>query len=313
MGLVWFGSLAGQRVVAESVVHAVAIEASSPTSDAGTPAVHAVSYTTGSRGSKLKWVPHRAPVKKQPVHVANRIVSHQVTVPDRSEAGGSDPFQDPFGDSRPKPQPAPPMQIFNGDQRQAETAQPAPRDTSTEEAPETQGQEESAGPAGQGAIPLLDEFTMAPQREADGCPSPEELKPISDITDDITAEEGEFPRECPLADDPFMPRAWAPTTFAWKASGLCHKPLYFEDVQLERYGHSWGPYVQPVVSGGHFFLTVPALPYFMTLCPPYECVYTLGYYRPGNCAPHMLDPLPLSVRSGVVEAAAWTGAVFLIP
>ena len=31
-------------------------------------------------------------------------------------------------------------------------------------------------------------------------------------------------------------------------------------------------------------------------------MYTLGYYRPGSCAPYMLDPLPISVRAGLMEA-----------
>jgi hypothetical protein len=111
----------------------------------------------------------------------------------------------------------------------------------------------------------------------------------------------------------FEPRAWAPITFTWKASGLCHKPVYFEDVHLERYGHSWGCVPQPILSAAHFFLNVPVLPYAMGLCPPKECVYTLGYYRPGNCAPYMLDPLPLSVRAGLFQAGAWVGGVFAIP
>jgi hypothetical protein len=102
-------------------------------------------------------------------------------------------------------------------------------------------------------------------------------------------------------------------TYTWKASGLCHKPLYFEEVALERYGHSAGPYLQPVASAAHFFLIVPALPYFMGVYPPNECIYTLGYYRPGSCAPYILDPFPLSVRGGLAEAAVWTGMVFLIP
>lgn len=276
--------------------------------------IQTVSYTTGAQGAQLKWLPYRTPAKTGPVHVATRIAAYQVVPPARGgSAGTSDPFQDPFGDANQKPQPAPPMQIFNGDQGQQGGAAPALPDLSQEVPDEPDQAAESSAPDRPGRIPLLDEFTMAPQGLPDDCPSADELKPINEITDNITAEDGEFPKECPLADDPFMPRAWAPTTFAWKASGLCHKPLYFEDVHLERYGHSWGPYVQPVISGGHFFLTIPALPYFMTLYPPYECMYTLGYYRPGSCAPYMLDPLPVSVRAGLVQAAAWTGAVFLIP
>ena len=120
-------------------------------------------------------------------------------------------------------------------------------------------------------------------------------------------------KECTLGDKVFQTRAWLPTTFTWKASGLCHKPLYFEDVHLERYGHSWGPLAQPVLSGAHFFLTFPILPYKMGLYPPRECIYTLGYYRPGSCAPYMLDPLPISVRAALFEAGAWVGGVYLIP
>ena len=47
--------------------------------------------------------------------------------------------------------------------------------------------------------------------------------------------------------------------------------------------------------------------------PPGECIYTLGYYRPGSCAPYMLDPFPLSVRGALFEGAVATGLVFILP
>jgi len=164
--------------------------------------------------------------------------------------------------------------------------------------------------------------SISPEATLEECPSPgdeEFFTPIRKLTVDtkpkLTREgrEQELPPECPLRGGEFLPRQWCQTTFTWKASGLCHKPLYFEDVHLERYGHSWGPYLQPIISGGHFFLTVPILPYKMGLYPPEECIYTLGYYRPGSCAPYLLDPLPLSVRAGLAEAGAWVGGVYLIP
>jgi len=124
----------------------------------------------------------------------------------------------------------------------------------------------------------------------------------------------DFPCDCRLGRDydapKFAGRNFAPTLFTWKASGTCHKPLYFEDVALERYGHSWNPVVEPFVSAGHFFVSVPLLPYNMGLRPPNECVYTLGYYRPGNCAPYMFDPIPLSVRAAATQAVAITGFAF---
>ncbi len=129
---------------------------------------------------------------------------------------------------------------------------------------------------------------------------------------DKPAIEGrDYPCECALGlRTTFQGRHWAPVTFTWKASAQCHKPLYFEDVQLERYGHSWNPVVQPFMSAGHFFVSVPLLPYKMGLTPPCECMYTLGYYRPGDCAPYMIEPIPLSLRAGAFQALGATGFAF---
>jgi hypothetical protein len=110
----------------------------------------------------------------------------------------------------------------------------------------------------------------------------------------------------------FVPRHWPGMVYTWKASGLCHKPLYFEDVPLERYGHTWG-YLQPVMSGVHFFGTLPVLPYKMGVEMPWECIYALGYYEPGSCAPYMIYPVPLNLRGALLEAGAWTGGIYLIP
>ena len=146
------------------------------------------------------------------------------------------------------------------------------------------------------------------------CRKPEEiLKRIRDITSDISADAGDFPPECPLGDSPFEPRMWAMTSIHWKASGLCHKPLYFEQVGVERYGHSLGPILQPIWSGVDFYGRIFLLPYEMGIEPPWECVYALGYYRPGSCAPKMIFPFPVSIRGGLLEAGAVLGAVYLLP
>ncbi|MFM8434973.1 MAG: hypothetical protein ACKOBP_06455, partial [Planctomycetia bacterium] len=72
----------------------------------------------------------------------------------------------------------------------------------------------------------------------------------------------DFPCECRLEGEEFRPRKFACTTFTWKAAGYCHKPLYFEHWTLERYGHSHG-WADPIISGAHFFATLPVLPYKM--------------------------------------------------
>jgi hypothetical protein len=146
------------------------------------------------------------------------------------------------------------------------------------------------------------------------CMSVKDLKPITKIGTDITAVQGEVPKDCPWGnEDKFDARSWPSLTFTWTASALCHKPLYFEDVKLERYGHMWGPWLQPIISHARFFALVPALPYSMGLETPNECMYALGYYRPGSCAPYYLDPIPLSVRATAFEGAAITGGILIFP
>lgn len=136
-----------------------------------------------------------------------------------------------------------------------------------------------------------------------------------DLTINVTGVEGEdYPYVCSVDDGSLAaPRCWAEVTYMWKASALCHKPLYFEDVHLERYGHSWGPYVQPLVSGAHFFGTLPVLPYKMGLKTPNECVYTLGHYRPGDCAPYLIDPVPFTWRAAWFQAGGVLGVAAFLP
>lgn len=136
-----------------------------------------------------------------------------------------------------------------------------------------------------------------------------------DLSIRIDGAEGEaYPYVCSLDDGSvFTPRCWCEITYMWKASGLCHKPLYFEDVHLERYGHSWGPFAQPLLSGAHFFTTLPILPYKMGLKTPNECVYTLGHYRPGECAPYLIDPIPFTWRAAIFQAGATVGVASILP
>jgi hypothetical protein len=131
----------------------------------------------------------------------------------------------------------------------------------------------------------------------------------------IEGVEGEdFPCDCKLGGNVEAPvfagRNFSRTCFSWTATGACHKPLYFEDVQLERYGHSWNPVLQPFMSAGHFFVSVPLLPYKMGLNPPNECMYSLGYYRPGSCAPYLIEPIPFSLRAAIYQGLSATAFGF---
>ncbi len=284
---------------------------------------------------------------------ASLAVALEAPIVETDSAPVDDPMQDPFGDSSPSnvptlPQPptppSPSQTLSQGNRPGPLEVLPAPPPLMSQTPPPQRGpvtteilsQNTSQGelskpsedsqakktpqellegipPAPVDTRPMEEQLAQTPPMTPDECPPFGRMRKISEITNDISASPGKFPTECPLQEGEFMPRQWEPVVFTWKASGLCHKPLYFEHVAMERYGHNLGPILQYAEAGTHFFLTIPILPYKMGLNPPDECIYPLGYYRPGSCAPWILDPIPLSVRAGLAEAGVWTGMVFLIP
>ncbi len=99
----------------------------------------------------------------------------------------------------------------------------------------------------------------------------------------------------------------------WAAPNTYSNPRYFEDRMLERHGHERFGCAQPLASGVRFFATVPMLPYLMAIQNPCECEYTLGYYRPGSCAPLMYQRPPWDRRAIIVESAAVATGMIAIP
>ena len=109
-----------------------------------------------------------------------------------------------------------------------------------------------------------------------------------------------------------MNRDWAQSVETWEAPALCHRPLYFEDEALERYGRSFG-IAQPAVSAAHFAGRIVMWPYLAGAFPPHECIYTLGRGRPGTYTPYGLYRPPVSVRGATYEAGAVLGLAYLVP
>ena len=147
------------------------------------------------------------------------------------------------------------------------------------------------------------------------------LRSIRQLSVDISPVSGDLPGDPAAArfaaaglvhHVPGTNRPWPLYCYGWEAPSVCHQPLYFEQVNLERYGYSCGV-AQPLVSAAHFFGTIPALPYLMAAEPCRQCVYTLGHYRPGTCAPFHLYYPPLSLRGAAAEAGVVTGLFFAIP
>ena len=108
-------------------------------------------------------------------------------------------------------------------------------------------------------------------------------------------------------------QCWPMFCYQWDATCFCHQPLYFEEINLERYGYQCDCCLQPAASAFHFFGTIPVLPYCMVAECPGDCVYTLGHYRPGDCNPWRwhwpsCDPLAAAAYGGF-----WVGMIAAFP
>lgn len=134
------------------------------------------------------------------------------------------------------------------------------------------------------------ERTQTPEKFDD----PDEgLRPIREVSASIRPSAGDEPADyaaARFAGEPTvyhalgMTRPWSPITYGWDAPATYYKPVYFEDINLERYGIHYG-LGSPFISFGKFFATFPFLPCKMLLQPPCECHYTMGLERPNNCVP----------------------------
>ena len=145
--------------------------------------------------------------------------------------------------------------------------------------------------------------------------------PLSVLSVSIALPTGKLPTnaaaECAAqtapTSDARLAGAWAGSEHHWSATCSRHRPLYFEEINAERYGYTVSYALQPLISGAHFFATIPALPYKMAIDPPRDCIYTLGHYRPGSCAPRRPNHLPWQPSAGVVEAGFIAGMILLVP
>jgi hypothetical protein len=148
-----------------------------------------------------------------------------------------------------------------------------------------------------------------------------DLKPIETLSARTKPEAGELPtnfaaarfaREGAVAHRMGTSRSHAETVMTWEAPAVCHRPLYFEDINLERHGYKV-PLIQPAISAAHFFGRVPLLPYMMVTEGHRNCQYTLGHYRPGDYAPYSLYVPRLRLDASAAEVALAAGLIFAFP
>jgi hypothetical protein len=172
-----------------------------------------------------------------------------------------------------------------------------------------------------GEIPPVPADRMNGTSAAD-CPPPDsaqsQFRALSEIPVGMQLEGKVLPPDCSqnvfYGTQVSAPLRDTLVNFQWAPANFFHRPLYFEDVPLERYGQSVCPHWQPVISGGRFFLTLPILPYKIGADHPHECVTILGYRRPGICAPCVMQvPPPLEWDAALLQAGTAVGLVFLLP
>jgi hypothetical protein len=143
---------------------------------------------------------------------------------------------------------------------------------------------------------------------------------LVDVPLDIRPSEGELPEDWaaakvvgePTIDETLPSQEPADVFCSYTPWTICYRPLYFEDIRLERYGHDVGC-LQTGLSGVRFFSQIAALPYKITVHPPRSCQCSNGFGRPGDC------PLPgyghreFRWDASLVEAAAVAGVVYILP
>jgi len=108
-------------------------------------------------------------------------------------------------------------------------------------------------------------------------------------------------------------RHFALIDYRWIPTNLHHKPLYFEDVALERYGQQYPYGIQPFVSIAKFGVQGIGLPYQMAIDPICRDIYDLGYYRPGDNAPELIYQVPFNLQAAAAAGGVYTGLIFLFP
>ncbi len=166
---------------------------------------------------------------------------------------------------------------------------------------------------------LLTDGEIAEAEEIEAIES--DLKPIQSVLAETKPEAGELPKN--YAARRFAQagevthrmghsRAQTESQLMWEAPAVAHRPLYFEDINLERHGYKI-PIVQPAVSAAHFFGRVPLLPYLAASERHRKPQYTLGHYRPGDYAPYSLYVPRLKLDGSIAEAVFMTGIMFAFP
>lgn len=156
---------------------------------------------------------------------------------------------------------------------------------------------------------------------ADDISDPDALtRRVGDVQVDIRPPKGELPTDlaaAALSRDARAELAKGPCgreemVVGWTPWTLCYRPLYLEDIPLERYGSSAGC-LQPGLSAAKFFFGVGLLPYKTFAQKPRACVCSNGFSRCGDPMPPGYKDCRIHLDGAVFEAGVLTGIVLALP
>ena len=96
------------------------------------------------------------------------------------------------------------------------------------------------------------------------------------------------------------------------ASYVVYNPLYFQQINTERYGWELGIF-QPLVGTAQFYGDVLLFPYKVAVNPPWACEANAGYALPGDPEPLRFLTPPFSWRGVAGEVGAAVGGAAIFP
>ncbi len=105
---------------------------------------------------------------------------------------------------------------------------------------------------------------------------------------------------------------WEPGCASWTAAQFHTNPLYFEQINFERYQTNVPAWTRPAISYAKFIGTIPVLPYKIGEHGPRERMYTIGHHPEGQL-PSRKSHAGLSPRGVLYQGAATTGLIFVVP
>jgi hypothetical protein len=122
----------------------------------------------------------------------------------------------------------------------------------------------------------------------------------------------EFPVEPIISRESYEGRFWPGFQECVEPSYLCHKRLYFEEPNAERYGWDFGIF-QPILSTAYFYWDVAWWPYKIATrpCDRFEC--SAGKCLPGDPVPYKLYPPEISVTGFLAEAGTIATLIAVFP